>query len=221
MTMTQTQPPMIASSRPNPFCRIVAAALLAACALASHGAHAQELGTPGNLAFSAERLFGLYFASRNVERNGVDFDSDTTVIGLGWSGGPDDVLLRIPRLGLDYFLNEHLTLGGSFGLASVSVEDLDVFGVELAGRVGYALRLSHEIYFWPRGGLTFVTVGGDRDQNVFALTLEGMFSLSPHDGWSFLVGPILDLGFVGEYNDDDYTEILFGIMFGLTGWLNL
>lgn len=220
MTMTQTQL-QIAWRRLEPLRRSFVAALLAACACASSSAGAQELGTPGNLAFTAERLFGLYFMSRTQERNRVDIDLDTTVIGLGSSGGPEDALLRIPRLGVDYFVDQHLTLGGSFGLASVSVEDVDVIGIELAARVGYALRLSHEVYFWPRGGLTFVNVGGDRDQNVFALTLEGMFSLSPSDGWSFLVGPILDLGFVGEYNDADYTEILFGIMFGLTGWLNL
>lgn len=201
---------------------LLVAAVLAAGALASSSANAQELGTKGNLAFSAERLFGLYFESRGYEGpGGIDIDQDVTVIGLGWSAGPSDALLRIPRFGIDYFLDEHLTLGGSFGVASVSVENYDVVGIEIAGRVGYALRLSHDIYFWPRGGLTFATLSGDGDVNVFAITLEGMFSLSPADNWTFLVGPLLDLGFAGEYGDADYHEILFGIMFGLTGWLNI
>jgi hypothetical protein len=188
----------------------------------SGSAHAQELGSAGNLAFGAERLFGLYFESRSREvGGGVDIDMDTTVIGLGWSLGAQFALLTIPRLGIDYFVNEHLTLGGSFGVASVSIEDVDYIGILLAARAGYALRLSHEIAFWPRGGLTFATAGGDADVNVFSITLEGMFSFSLRDGWSFLAGPVLDLGVVGEWGDGDYTEILFGIMFGLEGWVDI
>ena len=129
----------------------------------------------------------------------------------------------MPRLGVDYFLTEHLSLGGSFGLASVSFEDEDAIGVLLAARVGYALRLTHAIAFWPRGGLTYSTANGDLiDVSVFAFTLEGMFSFAPTSGWSFLAGPVLDLGFTGEWGDtSDYTEILFGIMFGLEGHIDL
>jgi len=145
------------------------------------------------------------------------------VFGIGWSLVPGPGLLNMPRIGVDYFLNEHLTLGGNFGLASVSLEEQDSVGILFAARVGYALRLTHAIAFWPRGGLTFATVNGDLpDISVFAFTLEGMFSFAPTNGWSFLVGPLLDLGFTGEYEDDlDYTEFLFGIMCGLEGHIDL
>jgi hypothetical protein len=182
---------------------------------------AQEIGREGNLAFGAERLFGLYLEVRSIDEGPVEIDRDTTVIGIGWGLGAEYALLTIPRLGIDYFLTDNLTLGGSFGLASVSVESFDYIGFLLAGRVGYALRLSHEITFWPRGGLTFSTVAGDADVNVFALTFEGMFTFAPADNWAFLAGPVLDLGVVGEFEEADYSEILFGIMFGIEGWVDI
>ena len=202
---------------------VVFAVVLALAAVATSGsARAQELGTAGNLAFGAERMFGLYFESRGVEGpGGVDFDQDVTVVGLGWSLNVQYALLTIPRLGIDYFIDEHFTVGGSFGIASVSVEEFDALGVLLHARAGYALRLSHEIAFWPRGGLTFATIAGDADQNVFSFTLEGMFTFSLRDGWAFLAGPVLDLGVVGEDDDNDYHEILFGIMVGIEGWVDV
>lgn len=194
------------------------------CATTGQRASAQELTTEGNLVFGAERLFGFYLDKRNREAaDNVDVDFDQTVVGIGWGLVPGFGLLNMPRLGVDYFLTENLSLGGSFGLASVAVEDEDSLGVLFAARVGYALRLTHGIAFWPRGGLSFATVNGDLyDVSVFALTLEPNFSFAPTSGWSFLVGPLLDLGFTGSWGDDlDYTEFLFGIVFGIEGHIDL
>jgi hypothetical protein len=199
--------------------------MFAACVAWSRGAYAQELNTKGNLAFGAERLFGFYLDKQSFEAGNIDFHEDTTGVGIGWTLTNRTALLSLPRLGIDYFIDEHLTVGGSFGLASLNVEDRDELGILLAGRVGYALRITHEISFWPRGGLTFATlnVDGDAgDRTVFGLTIEGMFTLAPSDGWAFLAGPLLDLGFIGSAGDDvDHSEILFGIMLGLTGWLEV
>jgi hypothetical protein len=185
-------------------------------------ASAQELNARGHLVFGAERLFGFYLDKQNTDYGVVETNEDTTVVSIGWSMNNDSALLTIPRIGVDYFIDEHLSLGGCFGLASVSADNTDVLGILLAGRVGYALRLTHAVSFWPRGGLTFASAGADRDLSVFAITIEGMFTLAPSDGWAFLAGPLLDLGFTGsEGNDGDHTEILFGIMFGLTGWLEV
>jgi hypothetical protein len=201
--------------------RAIAPALLTACIAWSGSASAQELNAEGHLAFGAERLFGFYLDKQNSDFGTVERNQDTTVVGIGWSMNNSAALLSIPRLGIDYFIDEHLTLGGSFGLASVSIEGFDVLGILLAGRVGYALRLTHAVSFWPRGGLSFASAGGDEDLSVFGITLEGMFTLAPSDGWAFLAGPLLDLGFTGSDGDGDHTEILFGIMFGLTGWLEV
>lgn len=185
----------------------------------SASASAQELQAKGHLAIGAERLFGFYLDKQSFDPGG---DPDTTVVGIGWSLGNPNALLSIPRIGVDYFIDEHLTVGGSFGLASVSVEEFDELGILLAGRVGYAIRLTNAISFWPRGGLSFATAGGDADLSVFGITLEGNFSFMPSDGWAFTAGPIIDLGFTGSGGDDiDHSEILFGIMFGLMGWLEV
>jgi hypothetical protein len=193
--------------------------LFVACVALSNSASAQELLGAGHLSFGAERLFGFYLDKQSYDPGG---DPDTTVVGIGWSFNNTSALLTIPRLGIDYFIDEHLTIGGSLGLASVSVEDSDALGILLAARVGYAIRLTHMISFWPRGGLTFATVGGDEDLSVFGLTLEGNFTLMPSDGWAFTGGPVLDFGFTGSGGDNvDHSEILIGIMFGLTGWFEV
>ena len=222
---------MTQHSRPSPFRhahrqsashRAIAPLLFAACVAWSGGAFAQELNGAGHLAFGAERLFGFYLDKQNYDAGPLDRDVDTTSVGIGLTLTESSALLALPRVGVDYFIDEHLTVGGSFGLSSLSVENQDLLGILLAARVGYALRLTHAISFWPRGGLTFASLGGDADLNVFALTIEGMFTLAPSDGWAVLAGPLLDLGFLGGAGDDvDHSEILFGIMFGLTGWLEV
>jgi hypothetical protein len=202
----------------------IASLLFAACAAWSGSALAQELNGAGHLAFGAERLFGFYLDKQNYDSGPLDRDEDTTSVGIGWTLTNPSALLTMPRVGVDYFIDEHLTVGGSFGLSSISVEDNDALGILFAGRVGYALRLTHAISFWPRGGITFATLNGegDADLSVFGITLEGMFTLAPSDGWAVLAGPLLDLGFTGGAGDDvDHSEILFGIMLGLTGWLEV
>jgi hypothetical protein len=202
----------------------LASTIVIACVAIASSAQAQELNRQGNLVFSAERLFGFYLDKQSFDGPGPREDSnDTTVVGIGWSLLNPTALLTIPRVGIDYFLDEHLTLGGSLGLASVSTDDgFDTLGILFAARVGYALRITNAISFWPRGGLTVATAGDDVDLTVFGLTVEGMFTLAPSDGWAVLAGPVLDLGFLGSAGDDtDYTEIMFGIMFGLSGWLEV
>jgi hypothetical protein len=202
--------------------RAIAPILFVACIALSRSASAQELQAPGHLVFGAERLFGFYLDKQTSDFGAAKTKLDTTVVGIGWSRNNPSALFSIPRLGVDYFIDEHLTLGGSFGIASVSADNTDVLGILLAGRVGYALRITHAVSFWPRAGLTFASAGGDADLNVFGITFEGMFTLAPSDGWAFLAGPLLDLGVTGNAGTNgDHTEILFGIMFGLAGWLEV
>jgi hypothetical protein len=181
----------------------------------SRDACAQELGSKGNLAFSAERLFGLYFDHQSWERGQLDAERDLVVFGLSWQ--PAVSPLTVPRLGVDYFIDEHLTLGGNLGMFVLG-GDGDDTGILFGARVGYALRLSHEIAFWPRGGITFASAG---ENHVFAINLEGMFTLAPADNWAVLLGPVLDLGLAGESGEDDYSEILFGVMVGMIGWFDV
>jgi hypothetical protein len=188
-------------------------------------AHAEELGSRGNLVFSADRLFGLYFTHLSIETSpNTDAQVDATSIGLGWTLSETSTL-TIPRLGVDYFLSRAFTLGGSIGFWSGSPEDqLTRTAFLLAARVGYALRLSHSVSFWPRGGFTYTTVSvedSNADNYTFAVTIEAPFVFAITEGFAFTVGPNLDLGFLAERASRDASETLFGLMVGLSGWTNL
>lgn len=215
--------PQFRSAQPRTTSRRGLAALLFLATIAFGApASAQELMGKGHFAIGAERLFGFYLDMQHTEFGNVESDNDTTAFTLFWSPTAGGALLSIPRIAVDYFLDEHLTLGGTFGIASLSSDGPDLFGIIFNPRVGYALRLSHEFTFWPRGGITIAHAGGDADLTVFGITLEGMFAYMPTDNWALTGGPIIDLGFTGSAGDDgDHSEILIGLMFGITGWFEI
>jgi hypothetical protein len=188
---------------------------------------AEELGAKGNFTFAAERLFGFYIDKQSVSNNGVTVDTDATDFSLGWNHSPSG--LTLPRLGVDYFITDHVTLGGTLGVYSVTTDrgapgfsaSGDETGVFFGARAGYALRISHAVSFWPRGGFTYFTINNHRptaDEHLLALTLEGMFTLAPSENWAILVGPAVDLGLTGRTNGNDLSEQSFGILAGLVGW---
>lgn len=185
---------------------------------------AEELGSKGNLVFSAERLFGVFFDHLSIEEtNNVDRKVDSTVIGLGWSAAPDTPFLT-PRLGIDYFLGNAFTLGGSVGFLSVSRNDNTTTAFLLSFRAGYALRLGHSVSLWPRAGFSYYGYSyenSDADTNMFAITIDAPFAFALTEGFALTLGPVLDLGFIGERADRDATETMFGLTFGLAGWTNL
>lgn len=195
------------------------------CALPTR-AFAEELTSRGNLVFSADRLFGLYFhhESREITPN-TSVERDYTSIGLGWSNPVGQSYLTIPRLGIDYFLTRGFTLGGSVGFWS-GIDDADRGGTTflLAARAGYALRLGHAVSFWPRAGFTYTTLSiedSNADFYTFALTVEAPFVFAITEGFAFTAGPNLDLGFLAERASADASETVFGLMVGLSGWTNL
>lgn len=191
-------------------------------------ASAEELTSRGNLVFSADRLFGLYFHHESVEITAnTSVDRDFTSIGFGVSPPVGQGYLTIPRLGIDYFLTRGFTLGGSVGFWSgVDGDDDDRGGTVflLAARVGYALRLGHVVSFWPRAGFTYTTLSiedSNADFYTFALTVEAPFVFAITEGFAFTAGPNLDLGFLAERASADATATVFGLMVGLSGWTNL
>lgn len=191
-------------------------------------ASAEELTSRGNLVFSADRLFGLYFAHESIEvTSNTSVETDRSSIGFGWSAPIDRSLLTIPRLGIDYFLTHGFTLGGSLGFWAGGLDDNDdrtQTAFLLAARVGYALRLGHVVSLWPRGGFTYTTwglEGSDTDFYTFALTVEAPFVFAITEGFAFTLGPNLDLGFLAERASADASATVFGVMAGLSGWTNL
>jgi len=207
--------------------RVLLSVLFALCFVLPSRAFAEELGSRGNLVFSADRLFGLYFEHESVElTNNTSAKFDRTSIGLGWSLPRSRSLLTIPRLGIDYLLTNAFTLGGSVGFWSGNDDDdeLTLTTFLLAARVGYVLRLGHVVSFWPRAGFTYTTLSvedSSDDYYTFALTVEAPFVFAITEGFAFTLGPNLDLGFLAERRSRDASETVFGLMAGLSGWTNL
>lgn len=207
--------------------RIVSAlaALTVTSAVGLASAEEGGFGADGNFVFSAERLFG--FSNDKFSYDNPIGDTTVKGFGFGWTGG-NSTPYNTPRLALDYFINDNLSIGGAFGYASIEVDNddndngVDASGFILAPRVGYMIGISDVFGFWPRGGLTYYTFN-DPDFDQFGLTLEGLFSIAPRPGFGFITGVVLDLGFSGSRDfgrtNVDYTDRNIALVFGIAGAL--
>jgi hypothetical protein len=190
-------------------------------------ASAQSLGRRWDVTVSAERLFGIYGIDIEAEDGQGDTNSfEPSSTGFGFQ--PPVGLFDVPRLGVDVFIVDRLSLGGSLGFYSydpdTNSDDSDeISGFLFAPRVGYVIPFNQKWGFWPRGGFTYVSqeISGPsaRDRNQFALSLEGLFYFMPAPNVGFTASPVFDFGLTGEYRpvttDLDYEERLFGIALGL------
>jgi hypothetical protein len=164
---------------------------------------AQTFGQQGDVSFAAERLMGLYI---------VDADGRDSDFALGFGGPPPCCFgpFNSPRLGIDGFIIDSLSLGGSLVVGHDADPDNTWFLV--APRVGYAIGIGRSFGFWPRGGLTLWNGNGNDDGGV-ALTGEALFYGTP-DQWGFLFGPTLDFQV-----DDPHWHALGLMTAGVFGWL--
>ncbi len=175
------------------------------------------LGEKGQLTFAAERLFGFQWVSSDVDGPGAPGDGSSTMIGFGWWYAQHPPVNQ-PRLGVDYFVIDRLSIGGSLGFFSGNVDGglgpIDDAGFLFAPRVGYAIDLGSWASFWPRGGITYVNYPDDTYGLGFSA--EGAFALFPKPAWAVLLAPALDLMPMGELgNDRDVSAFAFAINAGL------
>src|SRR5262245_24512562 len=85
-------------------------------------AEAQELGSKGDAIFGAERLFGIRGEHVDVDRPEPDNDSEQsgTTISIGFARTL--VPYNIPRLGFDYAIVDHWTIGGALAYSNMDVD---------------------------------------------------------------------------------------------------
>jgi hypothetical protein len=185
------------------------------------------LGSKGDLAIGAERLFGIGNGTQTVEVDGVSLDTDYSVVGFLWSGAASTQTLYLaPRVSIDYFPIDGLSVGGSVGYLStkVSVGDSSATssGFIFAPRVGYLLPIGDSFGFWPRGGFTYYNLT-DPDRNQFSLGAQLDFVIGPTAPLAFTIGLVGDFGVTGSTSiqgrDLDYTDRMWGITFGMVGFL--
>lgn len=204
----------------------------------------ENIGEEYQFVFGVDRVFGAYFDRTSIS---VDDDNESSVsetrVGLVGSPG-SNVFTNQPRLSLDYFVMEGLSVGGSAtyafssgkrttkaGSVETSADLPESSGFLLAPRVGYAIQFDETFALWPRGGLslffgsttTSEVVGGqvqrqDASVTYVDLTVEAPLTISPSDNVAFLVGPYLDLPLHGKIEDTSAKAWGFGLTAGFVGY---
>jgi hypothetical protein len=182
----------------------------------STAALAQDLGLQGDLTLGIERAFGFHWTTTSWDNVPPDQDNDTshTVVGIGWYRA--ETAHHNPRVGLDYFIVDQLSLGGSLGFWSAG-GDRDGDGFMIFPRVGYVIPFGDIAGFWPRGGLAYYSEGGGQNWDQLVLGAEGSFYVRPLPDWAILFGPTMDLGVTGGVGDADFNQHSIGLTFGLLG----
>lgn len=162
------------------------------CAMAwagtSRAAGDEEFGKQGQFILSADRLMP-FFAYTNerttLEQNNQKDTTSTSNASMGILFGRStnaNIPYTVPRVGFDYTVIDHLTLGGNLiaifgfggsvtgtretpGQTVTTTQDsptITGFGVE--PRVGYIFDLSSVFYIWLRGGFSFYTLSAKSTQ---------------------------------------------------------
>jgi hypothetical protein len=193
---------------------------IAATTLVAPLASAQtSFGQQGDFGFAIERAMGLYSGRQRWNTAGPDIVNDTSAVEIG-IGGRLPHPTAMTRIGIDGFVADHLSLGGSIGYASYG-DDLDASVFLFAPRIGYFAGISRHVGFWARGGFSYYAedLGGAGDRSQLVLTAEAQFTFAPNDGFAFLVGPVMDLGLAGSWEPPhrSYRDRVLGVTFGLLG----
>ncbi len=183
----------------------------------------------GELALSAERLFGYNHSSTSYD----DADTEVTISEFSLLGGRGSASnFNFPRAGVDYFVTDGLSIGGSLVFVQVSTtldsggdeSDSDASALGLAPRIGYATMFSDHFGIWPRGGLMYFSSERD-DIDISGWVFEAEFPLllAPSNSVAITVGPTLDyaLSASAEAGDQeaDLSLVDLGLMVGLVGFI--
>jgi len=214
--------------------RTLQCAFAVAAMLASSSAWAQDFGTKGTVAISAERLFGFTYDSARNTQNGQDTTASVTHFSLlsspvgitGTGGGMVWGGYNTPRVAGDYFIINRLSLGAALGYAHWSRTTQNPLAQEntttgdsftFAPRVGYFLPFNDKIGVWLRGGITYRSFSAQNaGGHDMAFTLEAPFALTLIPHVAFWAGPTLDVGFTGsqhvENNNGSTTSIDFNAL---------
>jgi hypothetical protein len=225
---------------------------------------AQDFGKTGQIMISADRLFGLTFPSVTIE-DGDNGDKATlsrtnaSLLFPAPSLVSGNIILNpydLPRAGIDFNAASGFTVGGSIGFWSGTgkTKDEPVMGPAtetdngsitmfmISPRVGYVIPISPLFAFWPRGGITFFTLGTEttnmgpmpvttkRRTNGFSADIEAMFVLTPVSHFGITFGPIVDLPLSGSRSvsqeppdptpppDDKVKYTNYGLNVGVLGY---
>jgi len=239
-------------------------AALAALTWSGHAFAAGNSFSAGTFAIGGERLSGFYHSSITATQDtpfGQIKISDTTDhftlltnVAGGTTGGTGTTNISssyadIPRLGLDFFVIDGLSLGGTLGIdhtalgsPTASGPGVNVTPQNAGGsittwlfspRVGYVFMFNDSIGIWPRGGLAYYHTSVSPDQgygsslHFFSLDLEAPFIFALTNGFAITAGPLFEISLDGSTSSDNpnvsastgLSYTTFGISVGLLGWI--
>lgn len=183
-------------------------------------------GEKGQLAVGAERMMGYSRSSQSSEDDSGE--STRTYSNFSFLGRPFAGLgtpYGTPRIGVDYFPIDGLSVGGSLVYMRLgssyeqepsmgpSTESSSSTNIWLfAPRVGYALMFNDSVGIWPRGGVTYLNMSSHDDDDdsessgsMLALSVEAPFLFAPRDNIAITAGPTIDYGLStsSEYTDSE------------------
>ena len=184
------------------------------------------LGKAGQLALSAERLFGVAWESTGTDENGTETTRSTTSVTL-LSSRINGVIgnYSFSRVAADYFVIDGLSVGAALGYFNVSghyeqttagvTNESDTgsaSGFVVAPRLGYAVMLTPTIGIWPKAGITYTSVsledsdGNDAGSNSrIALSLDAPLVITPVPHAGLMIGPTIDYGVSGS-DEEESTD---------------
>ena len=185
-----------------------------------------NIGEEAQITFGVDRVMGVSMDQATISPDqGGDIKLKATNVALfgnpGGGGGMAPSLM-IPRLSLDYFVVESISVGGSLLYVSPTTETETDAGkadgpttttFAIAPRVGYAMAFDETFSIWPRAGITYFSSKTETDAgggagtttetfSGMAVNIEAMVGISPIENFAILVGPYLDLGVSGTAKNE-------------------
>ena len=189
-----------------------------------------NIGEESQITFGVDRVMGVAFdrATLSPDKGGDQTYKATNVALFGnpGGGGLNAPGMMIPRLALDFFVVESVSVGGSLMYFTSSSETETDAGSSdgptnstfvISPRVGYAVAFDETFSLWPRAGITYlsskseVTTGGTTGGTStttfsgMALTVEAMVGISPIEHFAILAGPYVDYGLSGTVKNEPAT----------------
>ena len=182
----------------------------------AQGAPGTHFGNQGQLAVTAENLFGF-----SLERTGVDQPNDTETSTTSTNFGlfHRSTANRGPWVGAHYFVIPNLSIGATLAFVlgggsrtstsngtTTTRDSPSSFSFLVIPKVGYALMLTDMLGFWFRAGPAFTRTsssGPDDDDPTSAssfwfVSLDALFIVAPVPHFGFYVGPQGNLSFAGS-----------------------
>jgi hypothetical protein len=199
-----------------------------------------NVGVDQQIVFGVDRAMGIFFDRITLEPEGSTTTNSTTSVALfgnasGDVGGLGPSMTTIPRLALDYFVTEGVSLGASFMYivqsgeeetepesGSSNTRDLPTQSVlVIHPRIGYSFIIDETFAIWPRAGITWgraasestltnpttgASVTSESSRTALDLSLDIPVVISPMEHFAILIGPYVDLGVSGTAETPSLTN---------------